>query len=113
MCALHVYVYSHAILQAYLYIDDMCFIDELQIDKSHCLTCKIHSRALEYSIIRHYTNVYYYYILFIWNLRNQMHDLFSRSHCSLSIISFLPTENIALLLLTNIRGELLQRCFQY
>ena len=37
------------------------FIDKLQIVLKSLLTCKIHKSALEYSIIRRYTNVVYYY----------------------------------------------------
>ena len=30
---------------------------------SHCLTCNVHNSALEYSIIRRYTNAVYYILL--------------------------------------------------
>ena len=40
---------------------DKMFIDKLQIVLKSLLTCKIHKSALEYSIIRRYTNVVYYY----------------------------------------------------
>ena len=42
-----------------------CFIDELHIDKSHCLTCNVHNSALEYSIIKRYTNAVYYYYYYL------------------------------------------------
>ena len=50
------------------------FIDKLQIVLKSLLTCKIHKSALEYSIIRRYTNVvyyYYYYFVAIINLEDQ------------------------------------------
>ena len=53
------YVHLHEIVQVRFGILKTCFIDELQIDTSHCLTCNVHNSALEYSIIRGYTNVVY------------------------------------------------------
>ena len=46
---------------AFVYV----FINELQIDKGHCLTCNVHNGALEYSIKMHYTNAVYYYYYFV------------------------------------------------
>ena len=52
----------HIIVHVYLYNNyDKMFIDKLQIVLKSLLTCKIHKSALEYSIIRRYTNVVYYY----------------------------------------------------
>ena len=51
----------HIIVHVYLYNYDKMFIDKLQIVLKSLLTCKIHKSALEYSIIRRYTNVVYYY----------------------------------------------------
>ena len=42
------------------------FIDKLQIVLKSLLTCKIHKSALEYSIIRRYTNVVYYYYYYYY-----------------------------------------------
>ena len=55
----------HIIVHVYLYNYDKMFIDKLQIVLKSLLTCKIHKSALEYSIIRRYTNVVYYYIIII------------------------------------------------
>ena len=55
-------------LHVYLYNYDKMFIDKLQIVLKSLLTCKIHKSALEYSIIRRYTNVVYYYKLMKINL---------------------------------------------
>ena len=60
MCVLKIYVHSHEIVH---HILKTCFIEELHLDKSSCLTCNVHNSTLEYSIIKRYTNaVYYYYI---------------------------------------------------
>ena len=53
----------HIIVHVYLYNYDKMFIDKLQIVLKSLLTCKIHKSALEYSIIRRYTNVVYYYYI--------------------------------------------------
>ena len=55
----------HIIVHVYLYNYDKMFIDKLQIVLKSLLTCKIHKSALEYSIIRRYTNVVYYYLLLL------------------------------------------------
>ena len=41
------------------------FIDKTPDSFKSLLTCKIHNSDFEYSIIRRYTNVVYYYIIFI------------------------------------------------
>ena len=53
MCSLCVHMCSYVIVRV--------FIDELQFDKSCCLTSKINRSVLEYSIIKRYTNGVYYY----------------------------------------------------
>ena len=75
ICVHCIYMCLHIIVHVYLYNYDKMFIDKLQIVLKSLLTCKIHKSALEYSIIRRYTNVVYYYyyykshfrtIMFIW-----------------------------------------------
>ena len=56
----------HIIVHVYLYNYDKMFIDKLQIVLKSLLTCKIHKSALEYSIIRRYTNVVYYYVVYYY-----------------------------------------------
>ena len=74
ICVHCIYMCLHIIVHVYLYNYDKMFIDKLQIVLKSLLTCKIHKSALEYSIIRRYTNVvyyyYYYYIIIIlpWRL---------------------------------------------
>ena len=62
MCVLHVCVYSHEIVHVcvLLYTEDMFSLINSRLI-SHCLTCNVHNSALEYSIIRRYTNVVCYY----------------------------------------------------
>ena len=73
ICVHCIYMCLHIIVHVYLYNYDKMFIDKLQIVLKSLLTCKIHKSALEYSIIRRYTNVglcpcgvcvyyYYYYV---------------------------------------------------
>ena len=69
----------HIIVHVYLYNYDKMFIDKLQIVLKSLLTCKIHKSALEYSIIRRYTNVVYYCILLCKLI------VFKRSLCLLMI----------------------------
>ena len=52
MCSLCVHMCSYVIVRV--------FIDELQFDKSYCLTSKINRNVLEYRIIRRYTNGGFY-----------------------------------------------------
>ena len=70
ICVHCIYMCLHIIVHVYLYNYDKMFIDKLQIVLKSLLTCKIHKSALEYSIIRRYTNVvyyyYYYYYYIIW-----------------------------------------------
>ena len=61
ICVHCIYMCLHIIVHVYLYNYDKMFIDKLQIVLKSLLTCKIHKSALEYSIIRRYTNVVYYY----------------------------------------------------
>ena len=56
LCWMHTYLQLN-----WKYNYDKMFIDKLQIVLKSLLTCKIHKSALEYSIIRRYTNVVYYY----------------------------------------------------
>ena len=65
ICVHCIYMCLHIIVHVYLYNYDKMFIDKLQIVLKSLLTCKIHKSALEYSIIRRYTNVVYYYILMV------------------------------------------------
>ena len=65
ICEHCIYMCLHIIVHVYLYNYDKMFIDKLQIVLKSLLTCKIHKSALEYSIIRRYTNVVYYYIIII------------------------------------------------
>ena len=65
ICVHCIYMCLHIIVHVYLYNYDKMFIDKLQIVLKSLLTCKIHKSALEYSIIRRYTNVVYYYIIII------------------------------------------------
>ena len=71
ICVHCIYMCLHIIVHVYLYNYDKMFIDKLQIVLKSLLTCKIHKSALEYSIIRRYTNVVYYYykMLYIINTR--------------------------------------------
>ena len=39
-------MYSHVLVHVRFSILKTCFIDEPQIDKSHCLACNIHNSAL-------------------------------------------------------------------
>ena len=66
ICVHCIYMCLHIIVHVYLYNYDKMFIDKLQIVLKSLLTCKIHKSALEYSIIRRYTNVVYYYIIIIY-----------------------------------------------
>ena len=51
-------MHLHEIVHVYFGILKTCFIDELHIVTSHCLTCNVHNNTLDYSIIKHYTNIY-------------------------------------------------------
>ena len=68
ICVHCIYMCLHIIVHVYLYNYDKMFIDKLQIVLKSLLTCKIHKSALEYSIIRRYTNVVYYYYYYIYYL---------------------------------------------
>ena len=66
ICVHCIYMCLHIIVHVYLYNYDKMFIDKLQIVLKSLLTCKIHKSALEYSIIRRYTNVVYYYYIILY-----------------------------------------------
>ena len=66
ICVHCIYMCLHIIVHVYLYNYDKMFIDKLQIVLKSLLTCKIHKSALEYSIIRRYTNVVYYYYYYYY-----------------------------------------------
>ena len=68
ICVHCIYMCLHIMVHVYLYNYDKMFIDKLQIVLKSLLTCKIHKSALEYSIIRRYTNVVYYYYYYYYHL---------------------------------------------
>ena len=61
ICVHCIYMCLHIIVHVYLYNDDICSSINSRLTLKSLLTCKIHNSALEYSIIRRYTNVVYYY----------------------------------------------------
>ena len=60
VCIVCLYVFAYDSTCALLYTEDMFSLMNSRLIK-HCLTCNVHNSALEYSIIRRYTDVVYYY----------------------------------------------------
>ena len=81
ICVYCIYMCLHVIVRVHLYNYDICSLLTPDSLKS-LLTCKIHNNALEYSIIRRYTNVVYYYYYY----SNILNVIFSLINTTLFVV---------------------------